>query len=94
MPDVINWLKAATNYIFRLQKVTRGCTEDAQLEPLSSKQGVSEMDKCKQAVGGNLCMQYPLRNKGLKHEFRAWNCTTSGQCTFWMDCMTYGSWFP
>ena len=94
MPDVINWLKAATNYIFRLQKVTRECTEDAQLEPLSSEQGVSEMDKRKHAVGGNLCMQYPLRNKGLKHEFRAWNCTTSGQCTFWMDCMTYGSWFP
>ena len=45
MPDVINWLKAATNYIFRLQKVTRGCTENVQLEPLSSKQGVSEMDK-------------------------------------------------
>ena len=94
MPDVINWLKAATNYIFRLQKVTRECTEDAQLEPLSSEQGVSEMDKYKQAVGGNLCMQYPLRNKGLKHELRAWNCTTSGQCTFWMDCTTYGSWFP
>ena len=60
MPDVINWLKAATNYIFRLQKVTRECTEDAQLEPLSSKQGVSEMNKCKHAVGGNLCMNLEL----------------------------------
>ena len=56
MPDVINWLKAATNYIFRSQEVTRECTEEAQLEPLSRKQGVSEMDKCKHAVGGNLCM--------------------------------------
>ena len=58
MPDVVNWLKAATNYIFRLQEVTGECTEDAQLEPLSSKQGVSEMDKYKHAVGGNLCINW------------------------------------
>ena len=33
MPDVINWLKAATNYIFRLQKsdqrMHRECTAGA-----------------------------------------------------------------
>ena len=63
MPVVTNWLKSATNYIFRLQEVTegrkedaqltKGCTEDAQL---GSKQGIPEINNCKQAVGGNLCM--------------------------------------
>ena len=63
MPVVTNWLKSATNYIFRVQDVTNGCMEDTQLTTgctedaqLGSKQGIPEINKCKQAVGGNLCM--------------------------------------
>ena len=54
MPDVTNWLTASANYTSRELIVTYGCTECAQLEPLSSKQGkISKMNKCKHAVGGN-----------------------------------------
>ena len=38
MPDVTNWLTASANYTSRELIVTYGCTECAQLEPLSDKQ--------------------------------------------------------